>query len=122
MIRKELFVKMMHLAEEFSAESDRWTNFGIDVYEMPITDIPWSMFDCWAKSHFDVEGQDWISWYMWERLSINTHEVLPCYHEDDTKFYVNTPEDLWELVENHRLKPCLDSPCTFSGVGQCTGL
>ena len=41
MIRKELFVKMMRLAEEFSAESDRWTQFGIDVDNIlvPITNL-----------------------------------------------------------------------------------
>ena len=36
--------------------------------------------------------------------------------------FVNTAEDLWDLVKDHRLKPCLDSPCNFSGIGQCTGL
>lgn len=122
MITKDLFIDMIHCAESFEQEVDRWGDFGIEVYELPIGEIPWEMFTLWAKSHFDDEGHDWISWYLWERKSINTHEVLPCYHEDGTKFYVNTPDDLWDLVKDHRLKPCLDSPCTFSGMGQCTGL
>ena len=111
MISKERFIKMMTLAEQFLEEEDRWTHFGIEVYEMPITDIPWEMFNCWARGYFDVEGRDWINWYLWERKGINNNEVLPCYNEDGSEFYVNTPADLWDLVESHRLTPCIDSPC-----------
>ena len=111
MISKALFIKMMNLVEEFNSETDRWVNFGIDVSEMAITGIPWRMFQCWADSHFDLEGRDWISWYLWERKSINTGKVLACYHEDGTEFYVNTPEDLWTLVEPHIMKPCFNSFC-----------
>lgn len=122
MINKELFVSMINLAEQYKTEVDRWSDFGIEIFEMPISEITWGMFDNWSKSHFDVDGQDWISWYLWERISYNTNKVLACYHEDGTAFYVNTPEDLWDLVKDHRIKPCLDSSCTFSGIGQCTGL
>ena len=98
MISKELFVKMMRLAEMFDAELDRWSEFGIEFYEMAVGDIPWGMFNGWLESHFDVEGKDWVNWYLWERKSFSTNEVLPCYHEDGTKFYVNTPEDLGEIM------------------------
>lgn len=114
MISKALFVKMMNFAEEFIEETDRWIDFGIEVIEMPITEIPWGMFQCWADSHFDLEGRDWISWYLWERKSINTGKVLACYHEDGTEFYVNTPEDLWALVEPHIVKPCFNSICPIN--------
>lgn len=41
MISKELFVKMMRLAEMFDAELDRWSEFGIEIYETAVGDIPW---------------------------------------------------------------------------------
>ena len=122
MISKALFVEMIEYAEAFEAELDRWNDFGLQVFEMPIGDIPWGMFNCWLESHFDMEGKDWVNWYLWERRSFSTNEILPCYHKDGTQFFVNTVEDLWDLVKDHRLKPCLDSPCNFSGIGQCTGL
>lgn len=122
MITKELFVQMINIAERFSDETDRWDDFGIEIYDMAICNIPWEMFRNWVDSHFDLNGKDWINWYLFERLSFNTNEVLPCYHEDGTEFFVNTPEDLWELVKDCRHKPCLDSPCTFNGIGPCTGL
>lgn len=114
MISKALFIEMIEHAEAFEAEVDRWNDFGIQMFELPIGDIPWGMFNCWLKSHFDVEGKDWVNWYLWERKSFNTNEILPCYHKDGTQFFVNTAEDLWELVKDYRLKPCLDSPCSFN--------
>lgn len=122
MLNETSFIEMIKTAEALDKEIERWADFGIELYTQPIHDLPWKMFDLWVKSHFDSEGQDWINWYLWERISFNTKEVLPCYHEDGTAFYVNNPEDLWDLVKHHRLKPCLDQPCTFNGIGQCTGL
>ena len=115
MLNRNLFLKMMRTAEEFNAETDRWNSFGIEIYEMPIGNIPWTMFNCWAESNFDSDGVDWINWYLWERKSINGDRILPCYDENGVEFYVNTPSDLWPLVEPHILKPCVDSPCTFKG-------
>lgn len=108
MITKELFIQMMDLSEKFSNEIDRWSDFGIDVYDLPIGSIPWKMFYCWIDSHFDEDGKDWIDWYLWERKGFSG-EILACYHEDGTAFYVNTPEDLWELVLHHVLVSDLDS-------------
>lgn len=122
MISKDLFIETIKHAEAFEAEINRWDNFGIQVFELPIGEIPWEIFSCWLESHFDIEGRDWVNWYLWERKSIYTNEVLPCYHKDGTKFFVNTPEDLWELVKDHRLKSCIDSPCNFNEIKQCTGL
>ena len=57
MITKELFIQMMELSEKFSNEIDRWNDFGIDVYDLPIGSIPWEMFYCWVDSHFDEDGK-----------------------------------------------------------------
>ena len=103
---------MIDLAEDFIEESDRWNSFGIEIFEMPIYTIPWGIFDCWVKDNFNSDGIDWINWYLWERLSINTNEVLACYDEDGKEFYVYTASDLWELVKDHLLRPTLDLPCT----------
>lgn len=100
-MNKEDFVKMITDAEEFSSEIDRWNNFGINIIDLPIATIPWTMFDNWVNCLFNEEGADWINWYLFERKSIFTDEVLPCYDENNNKFYINTPDDLWELVKNY---------------------
>lgn len=113
MLSKELFIRMMKTAEKFSAEVDRWNDFGIDVFELPIGELPWDMFSAWYESHFTPEGQDWITWYLWERKSYTTGEILPCYDEKGNEFYVNDLEHLWTLVESLRIKPCTDQPCAY---------
>lgn len=109
MINKKQFVNMMNAAEAFNKETERWNDFGIELYELPIRDIPWEMFDCWVDSVFNHDGKDWIDWYLWERISVFTNEILPCYDENGVKFYVNTPEDLWKLVEQHQLDYSVES-------------
>lgn len=113
---RDNFIKIIDLAEALIRESDRWDDFGIAIVEMPIYTIPWEMFNCWAKDNFDFIGVDWINWYLWERKSINTNEVLACYDEDGKEFYVNTASDLWELVKDNLIGPTLDLPC----ASKCT--
>lgn len=120
MITKNMFVEMMNLAEKFDAEVTRWSDFGIDVFDLPISEIPWQMFTTWFKHNFDLDGRDWIDWYLWERKSIVTGDILPCYDENDNEFYLKTPSDLWELVKDHVILPCADSGCKLSKSETCT--
>ena len=120
MITKSMFIEMLNLAEKFDAEVTRWSEFGIDIFDLPISEIPWQMLTTWFKHNFDIDGQDWIDWYLWERKSIVTGDILPCYDEHDNEFYVKTPEDLWELVKNHITLPCADSRCKLSKSESCT--
>ena len=76
---------MINAIEKYDAEVERWNDFGIEIYELPIGEIPWEMFNCWLEDHFNSNGKDWINWYLWERKSIFTNEVLPCYDENDNE-------------------------------------
>lgn len=119
MITKQNFIEMIELAEKFSAETDRWSDFGIDVVDLPIGEIPWKMFNTWYKSNFNPYGQDWIDWYLWERKDLRTGDILACYDTDGEKFFVETPEDLWDLVEEYVLQPCSDNKCQFKKSESC---
>lgn len=103
MINKELFVKIINLAEKFDKEIDRWQDFGLDIIETPIYELSWNIFCCCIDSYFDEEGRDWVDWYLFERINVTTKEILPCYDKNNNKLYVNNPEDLWELVKDHQL-------------------
>lgn len=123
MLDKDLFIRMMTTADKFDNEIERWSDFGIELYEQPIYDLPWEMFNIWLKCHFDVEGQDWVNWYLFERISYATGQVLPCYNEDGSEFYVRSYEDLWRLVKSHQLQPAtIDTPCKFNSKEKCTAL
>ena len=96
------FVAMVNAIEKYDAEVERWADFGIELYEFPICELTWELINMYLEEVFNEDGIDWINWYIYERKSIITGEVLPCWDEEGKEFYVNTPEDLWKLVEQHR--------------------
>lgn len=103
MIEKKIFKEMMRHITDFHKELDKWAEFGISLYDLPISAIPMEMLDVWMSSNFNLEGRDWIDWYLWERTSVITGEILPCYDKDGNKFYVNNLDDLWNLVKDYRI-------------------
>lgn len=120
MITKEIFIKMLNKIEEFIAETERWEAFGLSIFEQPIQTIPWEIIDIWIDTHFTADGNEWIYWYLFERKSIITGEILPCYDENDQIFYVKDVSDLWDLVkdyiisEDEKVCPITKEPCTNS--------
>ena len=96
------FVAMITAIEKYDAEIERWADFGIELYELPICELTWEIINMYLEEVFNEDGIDWINWYIYERKSIITGEVLPCWDEEGKEFYVNTPEDLWKLVEQHQ--------------------
>ena len=96
------FVAMVNAIEKYDAEVERWADFGIELYELPICELTWELINMYLEEVFNEDGVDWINWYIYERKSIFTGEVLPCWDEEGKEFYVNTPEDLWKLVEQHQ--------------------
>lgn len=96
------FVAMINAIEKYDAEVERWADFGIELYELPICELTWELINMYLEEVFNEDGVDWINWYIYERKSIFTGEVLPCFDEEGKEFYVNTPEDLWKLVEQHQ--------------------
>lgn len=111
MLTKEDFIDFINLASDYDDELTRWSDFGIDLFDLPIADLGWSFFSTFLRTHFNENGRDWINWYMWERISIVNGEVLPCYDENDQKFYINSPEDLWELVKDKLIDYVDDEAC-----------
>ena len=96
------FIAMVNAIEKYDAEVERWADFGIELYELPICELTWELINMYLEEMFNEDGIDWINWYIYERKSIITGEVLPCWDEEGKEFYVNTPEDLWKLVEQHQ--------------------
>lgn len=102
MITKEQFIKVINLARDYENEVDKWNDFGIQIYEMPIYEIHGQLFDTLIDSLFTEDGVDWISWWLYERISIITGESLPAYNEDGSIIPTDTVEDLWNIVKDYR--------------------
>ena len=101
MITKEIFLKFIDAAEKYDSEIERWSDFGINIFEQAIIDYGWELYNLFLETNFTEEGIDWVNWYMFERVSIVTGELLSCYDENGSEFYVYNSEQLWDLVKEY---------------------
>ncbi|MGN0966731.1 MAG: hypothetical protein ACI4OP_03965 [Candidatus Coprovivens sp.] len=102
MITKEQFIKVISLSQDYEKEVDKWCDFGITIYDMPISEIHGQLFDIFLENLFTVDGVDWINWWLYERISPISPEPLKAYNEDGSIIPTETVEDLWELVKDYR--------------------
>lgn len=96
---KEGFIKLLQNAQNYNKELDRWYDFGIDLFELPISELGWNFFNDILPELFTDEGIDWINWWLYDRISITTGEHMKAYDEENKLIPTETVEDLWNLVK-----------------------
>ena len=103
MITKEQFTKVIEDTLKLNKEYDRWDNFGINLWELPIGDIVANIAESIWDITFDEEGVDWINWWIYERPALfEGDEVNKAYNEDGSEIPTETVDDLWNIVEKFR--------------------
>ena len=103
MITKEQFTKVIEDTLKLNKEYDRWDDFGINLWELPIGDIVANIAESIWDITFDEEGVDWINWWIYERPALfEGDEVNRAYNEDGSEIPTETIDDLWNIVEKFR--------------------
>lgn len=103
MITKEQFTELINTILSFNKELDRWNEFGIDLFNLPIGDLSAKMSNLTYTNLFDYEGIDWIDWWLYERPALfEGDEVNKAYNEEGTEIPTETVDDLWNIVEKFR--------------------
>ena len=103
MITKEQFTKVIEDTLKLNKEYDRWDNFGINLWELPIGDIVANIAESIWDITFDEEGVDWINWWIYERPPLfEGDKVNKYYNEDGLEIPTETVDDLWNIVEKFR--------------------
>ena len=103
MITKEQFTKAIKDTLMLNKEYDRWDDFGINLWELPIGDIVANIAESIWDITFDEDGVDWINWWIYERPALfEGDEVNKAYNEDGTEIPTETVDDLWNIVEKFR--------------------
>lgn len=103
MITKEQFTKVIEDTLKLNKEYDRWDDFGINLWELPIGDIVANIAESIWDITFDEEGVDWINWWIYERPALfEGDEVNKAYNEDGSEIPTETVDDLWNIVEKFR--------------------
>lgn len=95
MITKEEFIKLMQTVINLEKEFDRWSDFGIDLFEMKISELISTLYDYTFKISFTDEGVDWIYWWLFES------ESNKAYNSNGIELPTETIEDMWEIVKNY---------------------
>lgn len=112
-MKKRQFIKFMSLAEKQDKRIDELSDF--ISYDSPLLEFGWIMFDAWVESNFVPDGQDWISWWLWERISING-ETNKAYDSEDNEIPTETLDDLWEIVKKYTFDSDEESCDTKSDI------
>lgn len=100
---KEGFVKLIENAQNYSKELDRWSDFGIDLFELPISELGWGFLNTVLPELFSDEGVDWVNWWLFEKPGLFKNS-LPneAYDEDGNIIPTDTIDDLWNLVKDYQ--------------------
>lgn len=97
---KEQFIEIIKQHQEQEKRIDRLSEL-ID-YDSPLVEFGWVMFDNVMREAFNEDQRDWISWWLYDRISFTTGEEYPYWGNDDKEHYVHTPEELWDLIQNYK--------------------
>lgn len=95
MIGKEEFVALISQHREQEKRVDSLCKIFSDSFESPVIDWGFIMFDNLMKAYFDSKGVDWINYYLYENPE-------KCYYHNNEKISLETPDDLWLLIESYR--------------------
>ena len=98
MIDKSLFVECIkkHLTQ--NKKLIQLAELGFDIWDTQVNEFGWQMFDVFIKSNFNEDGQDWINWWLYERIGFIDGKEHPYYDENNNAHYLHTAEDLWNFI------------------------
>ena len=103
MITKEQFTKVIEDTLKLNKEYDRWDDFCINLWELPIGDTVADLAESIWDITFDEDGVDWINWWIYERPALfEGDEVNKAYNEDGSEIPTETVDDLWNIVKKFR--------------------
>lgn len=98
---KEGFEKLIVNAQNYQKELDRWANFGIELFELPISEYGWNFLNIALLELFSEEGVDWVNWWLFEKPGIFGGESNQAWDKDGNVIPTDTIDDLWNLIKEY---------------------
>lgn len=103
MISKEDFVKVITDYQDYRNRVEQVSEvLGTDFLYSDWMEYPHFLFQDYISSHFNEEGIDWINWWLFEKPE-STKGEAQAWDANHNEIPTETVEDLWNIVENHRL-------------------
>lgn len=93
---KEQFILMINDYQKQDEDLDKVSD--IINWDCPIIDYGWKMLDLCIKTNFSEKQQDWINWWLYDRISFDgsVNEVTDV---DGSNINLSTPEKLWDFIQ-----------------------
>jgi hypothetical protein len=97
-MKLEVFEKIVTLIKEQSERSFKLAEMGVDLinYEDSYAAAITLLF----RAYYGTEGEDWISWYLYEKESLSG-EILQAWDKEGNEICYDIPS-LWKCVEELR--------------------
>lgn len=103
MINKEEFVDIINTVLAYNMELDKWDDFGIPLYELPLGEVSAKLSEMVYTNLFEDAGIDWINWWIYEKPGLYDGDpVNEAYDENHKIIPTDTIDDLWNLVKEYR--------------------
>lgn len=95
-IDKEVFCALIEKLEALIEREDEIEKDGIDI--APLVDPYFNVIEFLLKIHFGDSTTELIEWYLFARKDKDGN-ILPFKDNSGKKVIIETPEDLWALVQ-----------------------
>ena len=93
---KSTFINLIEQHQEQEERIDKFSE--IIRFDSPVIEFGWKMFDAVITEAFNEQQQDWIFWWLYERIGIIDGKEHPYYDEEGNAHYLHTAEDLWNFI------------------------
>jgi predicted methyltransferase len=94
---KEKFISLLKEHDSQVERIDLLQSIGLNIYDSPLIEYGNFMFDEVIKAYFTEEGDDWISWFIYEK---NGDPEIKAF-DNGKEIPLETYDDLWELVKEY---------------------
>ena len=95
---REQFKKYIRKVEEVSELSGKLSDLGIEILDCRELFYADEIFSAWVKSDFGEEGEDLVSWWLYEDVD----KIL--YKEDGGEISLEDIDDLYSFLEKNYTK------------------
>ena len=97
-MKLEVFEKIVTLIKEQSERSFKLAEMGVDLINYE--DSYAAAITLLLRAYYGAEGEDWISWYLYEKEGLSG-EILQAWDKEGNEICYDIPS-LWKCVEELR--------------------
>lgn len=101
MIQKNEFIKLIEDFQKYTEIFSKLYELKIDIINSDLHEYPCKLFDYIINISFNNNGQDWISYYLYEIPFLGGNPKIK--DENGKEISLENLDDLWNLIKDERI-------------------